>query len=417
MTVGDLERDLRACLAARAAQPAPPAGDLSGAVIRRGHRILRRRAAGGAVALAAVTTLATSGIAQLDAGPAPPPKLSTLMAEPVLPPADPPSASRAAPIESPETLARENALAPRPLPVEVVTSERLVPTTGPTIDLKPVGPVTAAYGVSAGWLVTGGAPTAPTSLWFVRRTGARVRLLSDVDGLALSDDGTRVAWRKGGRLSLASITGDTLRNKVQTAAPAGSLPVAFAGRLVLLSRSRATSAGRTELGVWSGDRPDAVPAWRSEASASYGTLPDGRTIVARLADRPGTEGCVALLDASRTLSVQRRSCSLPLPAAGRGWVSPDGRWLVAIARSGRAVLVDLSTAFEATPTVCDAGPAPNGMAVWLDAHTLVHGGNGQELVRLRIEKLAARDAAGVEPIELSGLSNRERAQVVPHLGT
>jgi hypothetical protein len=57
------------------------------------------------------------------------------------------------------------------------------------------------------------------------------------------------------------------------------------------------------------------------------------------------------------------------------------------------------------------------MAVWLDAHTLVHGGNGQELVRLRIEKLAARDAAGVEPIELSGLSNRERAQVVPHLGT
>jgi hypothetical protein len=47
----------------------------------------------------------------------------------------------------------------------------------------------------------------------------------------------------------------------------------------------------------------------------------------------------------------------------------------------------------------------------------VHGGNGQELVRLRIEKLAARDAAGVEPIELSGLSNRERAQVVPHLGT
>jgi hypothetical protein len=417
VTVGDIERDLRAGLNEWAAQPAPPTGGLSGVVIRRGRRVVRRRAAGGAVALVAVTTLATSGVAQLSARPVAPTKLSTLMAEPILPPADPPTASRAAPIESPDTLARANALAPRPLPVGVVTTERLVPTTGPTIDLKPVGPVTAAYGVSTGWLVTGGAATAPTSLWYVRPTGAPVRLLSDVDGLALSDDGTRVSWRKGGRLLLASITGGALRNRVQTTAPAGSLPVAFAGALVLLSRARATNAAGAELGVWSGDRPAAVPAWRPEASVAYGTLPDRHTVVARLADQPGTKGCVALLDVARALAVQRRSCSLPLPAAGRGWVSPDGHWLVAVGRSGRALLVDLSTAFGTTPTVRDAGPSPSGTAVWLDAHTLVHGGDGQELVRLRVEKIAAGDAAGVEPIALSGLGERERAQVVPHLGT
>jgi hypothetical protein len=416
---GDLESDVRACLTAQAARAVPPLRDLVGTAIRRVHRARRRRAAGGAVALVVVTTLATAGVAQLGGAPRSGPTLPSLVAEPTAPALEPDDLHSGGPDPTAAVQDRELAIAPTPLPVAVLTTTRLVTTEGPTIDLAEVGPVAAAYGVTKGWMVLGGTRDTTTSLWYVRAGGPEIKVLSDVDGLALSADGTRVAWRKGAGLYLAGVVDGRLRHEGQAAAPAGSTPVAFVGERVLLSRPRrtVTTAASTELGVWT-PKQSATPVWRSAATGAYGTLPDGRTVVAKLVDQTtgGGKGCVGLLDAASGLAVQDRACNLPL-TTGRGWVSPDGRWLVAAGRNARAVLVDLSGAFDGTPVARDAGPNPDGYAAWLDAQTLVHGGDGKKLIRLRLGKLAAGDVAGVEAIELSGLSEQELAQVVPRLSS
>jgi hypothetical protein len=414
----DLERELRACLAEQVAAPAPPASQAD-AIIRRGNRTLRRRTVGSAVALVVATTLATVGVVQLGFGPSTPPKLSSLMAEPMLPTEGPVPGDSADPGGSSGPSVRDTRIAVSALQAEVVTGERLVPTTGPTISLKPVGPVSAAYGVSGGWLVTTAPAPAATSVWYVRRAGSPVKLLSDVDGLALSADGTRVAWGKSGRLFLAELAGGALTTRVVAPADGGS-PVGFAGDSVLVRRPRVGvgSTDATELGVWTG-AASRRPAWRAEASDAYGTLSDRRTVVARLGDRSGADGqrgCVGLLDAARSLAPQRRACGLPLSPVGPGWVSPDGHWLVAAGRNGRAVAVDLDDAFQTRPTAVDAGALPDGPAIWLNAQTFMYGG-GHQLFRLRLANAGGGDAsAELESIALSGLSSTERVQVIPHLG-
>jgi hypothetical protein len=422
VTPGDLEPELRACLTEQAVRPAPAPRDFAGPAIRRVHRVRRRRTAGGAVALVAATTLASAGVVQLGAASHTVPTLPSLVTEPTLPIDEPNILPSGGPDPSRSVHQSELMIAPSALPVTLLTSERLVTAEGPTIDLKAVGPIAGAYGVPKGWLVLGGEPDAPTSLWHVRAAGTEIELLSDVDGLALSADGTRVAWRKGDGLFLAGIADGVLTAQGQTSAPAGGTPIAFVGDRVLLSRPRAAgtapaAATATELGVWAPRLSTAVPIWRADASAAYGTLPDGRTVVARLADQPGAtgQGCIGLLDAARALAVQRRACNLPVAASGRGWVSPGGYWLVAAGRNARAVLVDLSTAFDQVPVARDAGPTPEGPAVWLDEQTLVHGGSGRKLFRLELAKVASGDVAGVESIELSGQSGQERTQVVPPL--
>jgi hypothetical protein len=409
VTSGDLERALRDCLSRRAALTPPSADRLADAAVRQA-RVTRRRQAG-AGALAVVVFAAVAGVALVRFGPSPEPSGPEFVA--VDPPPGDTVATTPPPTEEPSpesaTLASSvdrDVMAERSLPVDVVVDGGLVTAGGARIDLGTVGGVAGAYRVGEGWLVLG-----QGSLWYAVGDTAPRQLLTGVDAVVVAPGGDRVAWREGVRLRLAAVNKGRLIPAGEVAAPDGAEPIAFVGKGVLLARHSGDSVVASYAVWWPGRSGTPPQRWRSSTGV-YGTLPDGRTVVAQIPGTTEKQPCLALLDALAGLTVLDRACDLPLTAGAVGWLSPDGRWLVAEGAVDASVLIDVSRAFGDREPAIDAGPGPYGPGAWTDDRTVVHGGPGY-LVRLRLDRAAAGRADAVEKIPVRG--GDEPVLAVPRL--
>ncbi|HEU5109159.1 MAG TPA: hypothetical protein VFT95_11495, partial [Micromonosporaceae bacterium] len=211
--------------------------------------------------------------------------------------------------------------------------------------------------------------------------------------------GDRVAWRDAERVYAARLTRDRLTAIRGTRAPAGSHPVGFVGDGVLLER-RSEEDLSGMYAVWWPGRGNLRARWRP-ATGVYGAMPDGRTVVAQLPGGDAEEPCLALLDGLDHLAVLEQRCDVPLIAGSVGWVSPDGRWLVAERTVAESILIDVSSVFGGEKPAIAEGPRPNGPGVWTDGDTVVYGATGY-LARLRLDRAAAGEPDALERITVHG---------------
>ena len=274
------------------------------------------------------------------------------------------------------------------LPVDVVVGQLLLSRTGSRVELDAAGTPSAVYATAYGWLVVG-----EGGVWSTDRSGELVPVLGEpADAVVVEPGGHRVAWRTGTQLSTATITDGRAGEPVRTQIPPGVQPVGFAGDAVRLADA---TGGQ---GVWGTDAP--TPTWAGDVLGVYGSLPDGELVgQVRVASRTG-ERCLARIRAA-DLVVTASVCGLDLAAGAAGWVSPNGRWLVAAVGS-RGALVDLSTVFDGDPRTVDVGAAPVGAAAWEGRDTLVRVASGR-LERLRLDQLWTGRSGGRERIDVAGV--------------
>lgn len=408
----DLEQALRRCLADHAAGRPRTTGavdtvDVADWAIRRARRHRRVRA-GGAAAFG-ICLLAAASVASGQVLPASG-RAPTLLAEPAAPPPPvqtaSPAPAAAAPLPLHGDLRRQPLAAAPPLPVDLVVAGELHTTDGRQVDLGPIEAVAQASRMSDGWLLVGEAPADdPAEVWFVTPDAPPKPVLTDVDAVAVDPAGSRIAWRHGAQLAVASLVSGELTNTTTSKAPEPGRPVGFAGDAVLLARD-GDGNGRA-LGVW---RPGqgGLPRWTDSASAVYGALPDGRTVVAQVSDGGG-RSCLALLDVARELVTTRSACALPLTGDGRGAVSADGRWLVAngvadarsASESELAMLVDLEKVFDdQVGSVREAGQRLTGATVWADQVTVVHAAGVDQVVRINVDRISNEQEGAVEQVDV-----------------
>ncbi|MFY1634344.1 hypothetical protein ACN27F_13875 [Solwaraspora sp. WMMB335] len=400
----DLERALRHCLVRRAAdQPFAGdqliAGDLAGQAIRRARRI--RRARVGTAAVAAVCTLAVGGLAGSYLLPVPVPAPAVLAEMPALSTSptttvtnpDPPAAPR--PVSG--ELRRQPLAAVQQPPVDLVVANELRTADGQLLDLTPIERVSTASRVADGWLVVGDQPMGGTGVWYVttRTAPQAIRVLPAVDAIAVDPASTRIAWRSGAEVGVATVVGGRLSGEQRASAPEQGRPVGFVGDAVLMARDG--GGDRVQgYGVWWPSRGAVEPVWNEATSAVYGPMPDGRTVVGQVSDATG-RSCLALLDVLRDLFVEKTACTLPLTSDGRGAVSRDGRWLMAngaadvraTSEAQLAVLVDLASVFDVeSAAVREAGPRLAGTTVWIDEGTVVHAAGAGEIVEVDVDRIS-----------------------------
>jgi hypothetical protein len=307
---------------------------------------------------------------------------------------------------------REEEVSGRALPVDVVVDDRLLTAGGQSVDLAPVGEVSEAYEVPSGWLVLS-ADGDEESLWYVAERARPRKLLDAVAAVAVAWAGNRVAWRDGEQVYLGTLKKNRLVTDAGTRVPAGAVPVGFVGDGLLLGRRHAEELIGS-YAVWWPSLGELKGRWRA-ATGVYGALPDGRTVVAQLLGGKGEDRpCLALLDARADLTVRRQACDVPLTAGALGWVSPDGRWLVAERTSAESVVIDVDSVFGGDEPALAEGPRPNGPGAWTDGGTLVYGGDGY-LARLRLDRAARGDPDAIERITVQG-GDRGPVLAVPRLG-
>lgn len=401
----DLERALRETLA-RAAAPEHAVGspDPAGRAIGKGRRINRRRSIAGTVMVVAATALATGGVIQLRpderyAGPAyiEEPPTEILQSLPAIAPTTP--------VPAPSGSFDRDKMSATGVPVDLVVSSQLRTAGGTAVTLPQVGTVLQAHEAAKGWLVVGMPPSGGATLWYVATDGSSVQVLPAVDAVALAPDGRRVAWRDSARLFSALVDQGTLKDATQVSAPADGLPVSFVGDGVLMRRTAAVQQGTFD--VWWPRTGTYTPAWKPGTAEIYGPLPDGRTVVGQVSAESGDRPCLALLDATKALTVVKTACAIQLNPRGAGTVSPDGRWLVADG-AGQARLVDLRQAFDSgRPNAAEAGPQLSDQAAWASGDTLVHISRGGDLVRVEASRKPK-----VETIPVPGAGTSDRVLVV-----
>ncbi|TDB69952.1 hypothetical protein E1182_28470 [Micromonospora sp. KC721] len=384
-----LEDALRETLSRRVAAPPPLPADPAGVALRRARRIRRRRTLTGLGLAMVVTSVLTAGIAYLG-------EHSGRGGKPVVVLGDPrgPATPAAWPV----------APAPAPAPAdgraELVVGESLVTADGERHDLG-IGPAERAQRLPdrGGWLVVGVPTPAGRTLWVVPAGESPLVLLAGAEEIALSEDGRRVAWRDGDALSVAGLVGRQLVAATGTSAAAGATPVRFVGDRVLV---RARDGGHL---LWQ-PSPAALPTSERQVVGVYGARPDGR-LVARVstADR---RVCLALLDPA-TLAPTRTGCRPTLADDGLGAVSTDGRWLLANARTGGAVLVDLAGLGPGT-TARPAGPTIHGAVAWTGAAVATYLDRGAVLTRVRPDR--ALTGEGAASTLLSGVTPDDHPVVV-----
>jgi hypothetical protein len=403
-----LESALRECLRHRVAAARPPAEWAAETAIRRARAVRRRQVGTGAVA--AVTVAVAVGLALPRSGPVAPSPDQPVIALSATPTDRRPSPSPV-PTREPSPLpaaalpgdVRQELLSNRSLPVDVVVADRLLTSSGDWVDLTGVGRVAEAYEVADGWLVLSARGESGASLWYVAEDAEPRRLLAAAAVIIVAAAGDRVAWRDREQVYVGTLVRNRLLTDAGTRAPAGAVPVGFVGDGLLLGRREAEALDGSYT-VWWPSRGALTTRWRT-ATGVYGALPDGRTVVAQVAGGARDQPCLALLDARADLAVRRQACDVPLTAGALGWVSPDGRWLVAEHTAAESVLIDVDGVFEGGKPAVGAGPRPNGPGAWTDGGTLVYGGTGY-LARLRLDRAAQGHPDAVERIAVRGGDDR-----------
>lgn len=405
MRSAEIETALRECLRRCAAISPPPPQALADAIIKRARVVRQRQAGAGALAL--VTVIAAAGVWSLRPTVAAPVSAQRFVAQDSASPAlatASPTRPAVADVSAPlPGSIRQDRLRDQVLPVDVVVVDRLL-TSGGTVDLSQVGSVTEAYQVTDGWLVLGLRRAGDSSLWFVRRDGALHQLVGGAESITVAPSGDRVAWREGTELHLGTMARGLLSPVEDAPAPAGVLPAGFVGDGVLLAR-HPTEALRGSYAVWRPGQGELDPAWRT-AIEVYGALPDGRTVLAQVEAGDGAP-CLARLDALAGLAVRAQACDVPLTAGATGWLSPDGRWLVAEQPPAKSVVVDVNGAFDGMgeEAAVGVGLRFSGPGAWTDDSTVVYGADGQ-LTRLHLDRALKGRADAVVRITLRGATDR-----------
>jgi len=362
-----IEDELRAAFVART-RTLPAMADPADEAIRRAKAIRRRRGmAATAVAMLLVFT-ASGGVLRyvLDAG------------QP-----------------APNAIPAEGGLQDQTVnTMDVRVGQELWTADGRHIALSEVGTVTWIHRVSAGWLYAG-----DSGVRLLSTNGSSIDLQIEGTDVAVSPDGTRVAWRMADpkvanvTIYAAKLTAEgAVTDRDYTTAPQGVEPIGFAGPRVLLRQ--AIEAKRYRFDFWPIGHLY-TPTWVDKISTLYGGY---KSAVIGRVPGPG-EDCLAMFDpAPDGLRQIYKKCGLELPESVDGALSPTGRWL-AVRTAARLRVLDLERVFadappagaitasgapasappaSATPT---AKPAPNavtckaetatGPPIWIGANIVV----------------------------------------------
>ncbi|MGR6317068.1 hypothetical protein Q2K19_07655 [Micromonospora soli] len=397
VTEDELERALRDTFAGRAATPRPLAADPAAVAIRRARRTGHRRTLTGLALAGVATALVTTGMAQLGGPTGQQGTPTVVLGDPRgFSPSPLPTAS-AAPSPTGGPLRAE---------LDLIVGSRLETSGGEQRELTSVGPVDRAQRVPdhGGWLVISAAAPAGRTLWWVPPNGSAPQvLLAGADAVAVAPDGRQVAWRDGPNLLAAGVVGGQLIATARTTAPAGAVPVGFAGDAVLARQP--ANGGFT---VWrraAGGQPGAVV---HGVLSVYGALPDGRVVGLVSAGTP-RRPCLALLDAARDLAPARTACGPELATDGLGGISRDRRWLLINGARKGALLVDLRT-LETTVAAHPAGPALVAAVAWTPAGVALHVDATGRLVRVRPDRVVAGETPTASSVD--GATPDERPVVV-----
>jgi hypothetical protein len=170
-----------------------------------------------------------------------------------------------------------------------------------------------------------------------------------------------------------------------TGAPADGGPVGFVGDAVLLADPGA-GGGYSRHDLWFPARGDYRPTWAS-FFAVYGSRSAGNELVAaRSTSRKDI--CISLVKVDG-LAVEQGDCGLLEVLPYRGWVSPNGRWLV-VADTRGAQVFDLSVKLRLGARLEWSVQNVRADAAWVDPDTIaLHSAHRLVVLPLRAPATAA----------------------------
>jgi hypothetical protein len=353
-----IEDELRAAFVART-RTLPAMDDPAGAAILRAKAIRRRRGIAGTAVMVLFVLAASGGVMRYYGG---------------FGPKEPHTGIA---VDSPRIAAANT--------MDVRVGQELWTADGRHFALSEVGTVTWVHRVPAGWLYggdTGGVRLLGTD-------GSSTDPQIEGTDVAVSPDGTRVAWRMGdpkatevtiyaATLSVKGVIGD----RSSATAPQGVQPIGFAGARVLLRKL--VEPKRYTFDFWTIGHTY-TPTWIDKISTLYGEYKS--LVIGRV---PGTgEDCLALFDPeSDGLHLVRKKCGLDLSDSVEGALSPTGRWL-AVHTATKLRVLDLDRVFVDSPVPSVAPSVPvsstrppvnpltctaegaTGPPIWIDAKFVV----------------------------------------------
>lgn len=370
-SLGELEQAVRRSLADQAAGVRPSGADLADVAVARVRRLRRRHTLLGLAALV-VATVVASGVLldwSADRNERYAPTTELLLDAPTTAPPRPQESAR---------LAADDGL-PAELSAQLIGAgagggAALAGADGSVVGLGQIGEVVAAHRIGAGVAVVSDAGGVRRLWWVESERGLRL-VLTGLDAVVV--DGARVAWRRGVLLATETLSpSGELANRVVTTAPAGGgLPVGFLGEAVLL-------AGEQGWDTWNPAAGAYQPSWSSRVAQVYGLQPDG-VAVGLVPDPAGGGGsCLARLVVEPELAPAETGCvATSLTADRPAALSPDGRWLLAVA-DGATVLIDLTAPPAGAERLVEEAPAPVATPVWLAADRVAFLAGGGDLVQL-----------------------------------
>jgi len=341
--MGQLEHELRATFAA-AVRVTPAVEDAAGRSITRAGEVRRRRAAGAAIATVVALVIGGAGAVALRDG-------------------SPSTGTATTPTRPLSTSTFFNGLNTAAVPpVDVLSANQIVMTDGRTVSLAALPSARRAYRTGDVWLVeTWNAQARMFALWRVTATG-EARQLVEGKRIAVSADGSQVAWSLDESVQVGRITGDSVTAVKQTGRTAGFGPLAFVAGGVLLGLSQ-TGVGIDNYDMWFPSRGVYTVGPRRHEPI-FGPNAEG-TLLYGLDD--GAVPCLAEID-PQTLTSVRSACVPGLAADSSVYPSPDGRWLL-IVGPARIDLYDLTTMWKLPePSQTWTGGTATSV-VWVEGRT------------------------------------------------
>jgi hypothetical protein len=250
------------------------------------------------------------------------------------------------------------------LPVDVISGGTLYTMDGRAVTIPLAGTVERAYRARAGYLVVERLTEAPTyRLSYVDpSSGVSTTVVARANRLAVGPD-ARIAGVVDDRMF--DFRMESTGQRQESAVPAGVVPIGFAGDAVVLSDG--TGDGFHRYDVWFPKRGTYRPTW-SSSGVLFGAWPGGKYLIAAQRDDAGLPCLVSIrVDG---LGVEESACDVFGATVDRGWLSPDGRWLLAAGPLDSRVF-DLASSREQPESreVPIAGAALR--AFWSDRSTVV----------------------------------------------
>lgn len=373
----DIEEVVRRALGERV-QGQPPMTDSAGRAIAGARAVRRRQVAFGVGTVVVALIVIVAGVAALgDRGNGV-----------VFPPSD------GSPVPQPSATTSPTAPTPTPAPTgplppsvglsAIVDQDRLLMPDGRLVSLAQFAGgrgFVRAYQVHDGWLLDGAASTLPdgASLWLFRADGTSRRLIDDTDGIIVSRDGSRLAWRASDNLYVGHLdNADNVVRDASTPISGRGYPQVFAGAALVIGYSE-TGGGVDQWDVWVPQRGPYTPSWdtvkANGVSTVFGATADGRYAIGIALASPGSgskDTCLARFDPMNAMRLVSTACGIPGPGDWASF-SPDGHWMAynsaGTGGATQTTVVDLTTVFQQQHAGATWPDATGG--VWTGPDTFV----------------------------------------------